>query len=223
MGVSVIIPTLNEEHCILDCVRSAIDAGASEVIVVDGGSSDETVRVARKHARIVQARRGRARQMNAGAAEASGNVLLFLHADTRLPQESLRSLQDVLGAGAVAGCFRLRFEPSSTLLSLYGRCTALPLRSLCFGDRGLFVSRRLFKSLGGFADIPAFEDLDLVKRLTASGRFVFLREYVTTSSRRFIENGVLRQQALNLALWIAYHLGVSPWRLARHYQYDIDG
>ncbi len=216
--ISVVIPALNEAEGIVAALR-ALPSGV-EVIVADGGSADGTAALAAPYARVVAAPRGRARQMNAGAAAARGDVLLFLHADTFLPPEALGQVQRCLAAPeAEAGAFRLRFDASSPALRFYGWCTRLPLRWICFGDRGLFVRREVFEAVGGFPEAPIFEDLEMVRRLHARGGFRFLPAAVTTSARRFLETGTLRQQLLNAQLWVHYLRGGDLHAAAARYRY----
>jgi len=218
--VSIVIPALNEEAALplaLASVRR--QRGPVEVIVADGGSSDRTAEVAQDWgARVVEAPRGRARQMNAAAASASGEILLFLHADTLLPDGALDRVRDAL-AEAPAGCFRLRFDRPTPVLRLWTLPIWMRWHRLAFGDRALFVWRDVFERVGGFPDQPIFEDLDMVRRLRREGRFVFLREAVTTSARRFRAGGTVRQQARNAALWLAWTAGVPPEKAARFYPY----
>ena len=223
MTVSVVIPALNEEKVVVQTIKSVLDEGVTETVVVDGGSIDGTVRVASSLARVLSNAPGRARQMNKGADHVQGDLILFLHADTRLTPGAIGAVQTAVEAGAQAGCFRLRFDSDSPVLRAFAAFTALPLASLCFGDRGLFVTRELFNEVGGFAEIPIFEDLEIVRRLKTKARFARVKHPVITSSRRFEEVGPFRQQALNLALWSAYHVGVSPDRLARYYRYTTAG
>lgn len=220
MTVSIIIPTLDEAAQIAPVLRALRTHRPHELIVVDGGSQDGTVDLAAEHARVLHAPRGRAAQMNAGAAAASGEVLLFLHADTHLPPDGLQSVRSALRDPSVeAGAFRLTFDESDPWLGLYALCARLDLPSICFGDRGLFVRRTTFETIGGFREMPIFEDLDIVRRLVRLGGFVFLDDEVETSARRFARHGRVRQQVRNVLLWSAYHLGVSPERLARFYGY----
>ncbi len=191
-----------------------------EVIVADGGSTDMTRDIACNFAQVVDARRGRANQMNAGAAVASGDVLLFLHADTQLPLNALDMIRRATQDEAEAGIFRLKFNSDSPLLNFYSFFTRFKWPKFGFGDRGLFVQSDVFEQLGGFASIPVFEALDLVHRLHNRGKFVFLKGEVTTAARRFEKTGYLRQQLLNSYLWIRYMTGTPPDKLARLYRYD---
>jgi len=221
MRISVIIPALNEAAGI-EATLYAVDVqpGPKEILVVDGGSSDETVRLAQTQATVLNTTPGRARQMNHGAAQATGDVLLFLHADTLIPPLLLDSIRTTLMNPSVeAGAFRLQFDLEAPLLRFYSRCTHLKWRSICFGDRGLFVRRSTFEAVGGFSDLPMFEDLDLVRTLHRRGGFRFMTEPVTTAARRFVAYGLLRQQLRNLLLWSGYMMGFSPKRLARYYPY----
>ena len=222
MRLSVVIPALNEAGRIartLAAVRA--QSGFDEVIVADGGSVDATRRIAEPFARVILAPRGRALQMNAGAASATGDVLFFLHADTLPPPDGAVAIRRALAdPGIEAGAFRLRFDRASPLLAFYGFCTRLPWWRICFGDRGLFVRRRAFEALGGFPETPMFEDLEMVRRLHRRGGFRFLPQPVVTAARRFDETGVLRQQLLNLRLWSHHLRGTDPRRLVHLYRYD---
>jgi rSAM/selenodomain-associated transferase 2 len=225
--VSVIVPALNEAGYIERTIASVEkQAGPTEVIVVDGGSTDATAaRAAARGARVVAASQGRARQMNAGAARARGDVLLFLHADTTLPESALAAVRRTLfdggdGTAVQAGTFRLRFDRNGWLLRLYAFATRLRWRRFCYGDRGLFVRRAAFEAVGGFPDWPIFEDLELADRLHQHGAFRYLPLAVTTAARRFERTGPLRQQLQNLALWAHYLLGTDPEAVAPRYRYD---
>ena len=241
MNLSVIIPTLNEERCIGPTLRSVYRAASAidsqtrpvlrEIIIVDGDSQDQTVAEAERigaefsdtaRLTVMTAPRGRARQMNAGAINAIGDVLLFLHADTLLGNDALRAMREALLNGADAGTFQLRFSPSTPLLQLYAACTRLPWSRLFFGDRGLFVRRRAFEAVGGYPDWPIFEDLEIVDRLNREGTVQLLPVAVTTSSRRFQAHGTIRQQLLNGWLWFRYLTGTPPSQLTSLYRYDTD-
>lgn len=221
---SVIIPALNEEACISRTLQSIPDDDKPvEVIVADGGSCDATRRLAEANVRVIEAPQGRARQMNAAAALAVGDILVFVHADTILPNDAFARIRFALrDGGHEAGAFRLIFDQETPLLRFYGSCTKLPLPQICFGDRALFVQRDTFDEVGGFPDIPIFEDLEMVRMLHRRGRFAFLRADVTTSSRRFLDVGPLRQQLRNTYLWLHFMLRTDPGWVARHYPYDDD-
>lgn len=221
---SVIIPTLNEEAYILDTLRSVpADKEPVELIVADGGSSDGTKRRAAAHARVVDAPRGRACQMNAGAEAAGGNVLVFLHADTQLPPDAFSSIRSALRDSSIeGGAFRLRFDHTSPVLRFYAFCTRVPLPQICFGDRALFVRRSVFDELQGFPNIPIFEDLEMVRLLHRRGGFSFLNQQVTTSARRFVRVGPIRQQLQNFVLWGHFMLRTPPGDVAHRYGYGED-
>ncbi len=158
--------------------------------------------------------------MNAGAAIATGDILLFLHADSQLPPNALDLIQQSAKNKIEAGNFRLAFDLSSPLLNFYSFFTRFKFPRFSFGDRGLFVRRDTFAQIGGFASIPIFEDLELACRLYHRGSFTFLKAYVTTAARRFEQHGHLKQQLLNAYLWIRYISGTSPEKLARLYKYN---
>ena len=202
-----------------------IQTGPLEVLVVDGGSSDGTVDVVRnhgcRHVTLLRAPRGRGVQMNVGAAQARGQTLLFLHADTQLPADALDQIRLSLeDSRTIAGAFRLQFDERSPLLNLYALCSRIPWRFLCFGDRAPFVRKSVFEAIGGFPEIPLFEDLELVRRVGEAGRFRFLSHAVVTSARRFSRHGRFRQQVRNARLWAHYLLKTDPTRIAHLYRYD---
>jgi len=218
--VSVIIPTLNEEATIVTTLRRVHQQqGPTETLVVDGGSNDDTRSLARTHgASVLHAPRGRASQMNYGAEQSDGSILLFLHADTRLPLNAISRIRRVLSdPDTIAGTFRLRFDAPTPLLRFYAWCTRWSWIRLCFGDRGQFTERSAFETVGGFPDWPLFEDLEFAARLNELGRFHFLHAAVTTSARRFRRQGPLRQQLRNLYLWSHYMWGTDPNHVAHLY------
>ncbi len=214
---------LNEEGAIAPTLR-AIRAGApaADIIVVDGGSTDASASTARPLCDLLlDAPRGRARQMNAGAARASGDVLAFVHADTLVPanfqSEIARALSDPDVAG---GRFDLRLDDQRWLCRLIGGLISLRSRlsRTGTGDQTIFVRRRIFDALGGFADIPICEDLDLARRLERAGRVACLRAKVTTSARRWLNRGIARTVLTMWTIRALYLAGVSPHRLARWYR-----
>lgn len=219
MICSVVIPTYNEGAYIqaaLDSVKA--QSPPWEIIVADAASTDETCQIASSCANVVQVARGRARQMNAGAHVAEGKLLVFLHADSRLPPGALDHLRQLFYQSSLeAGIFTLKFDPTGFWPNLYAACARLPWHRLCFGDRGIFIRRDVFESLGGFPEVPIFEDLQLVKQLHRRNSFRYVQMPVTTAFRRFEQYGHLRQQCRNLRLWLQYHMGTPPEKLAPLY------
>jgi rSAM/selenodomain-associated transferase 2 len=220
LSISVIIPALNEAAQIESTLRFARDPNASEIIVVDGGSRDQTPALARLWAdRVIDAPAGRASQMNAGARKATGSVLLFLHADTLLPGGWGDRVEAAIGAGAIAGRFDVTLGGASPLLRIVG--WAMNLRSrwtgIATGDQAIFVRRDVFERIGGYPELPLLEDIALTSALRRIGRTAALRERVVTSARRWEKHGPLRTIALMWWIRLAYFLGVPPDRLARRY------
>ncbi|MFN2431694.1 MAG: TIGR04283 family arsenosugar biosynthesis glycosyltransferase [Gemmatimonadota bacterium] len=219
MKVSVVIPALNEAETIAACIASAArQSGDLEILVVDGGSTDRTPERVPAPARVVTSECGRAAQMNAGARHTHGDVLLFLHADSRLHPAALAALREVLlDSSVVGGTFTLRFEGRSPLLGLYAFFTRFRFRWFHYGDQGIFVRRRVLEQLGGFRAVPILEDVDILRRLEKLGRRALVPLPVTTSARRFERRGALRQQLLNAAILLLRALGAPHAKLARWY------
>jgi len=224
MKLSIVIPTLNEAAQLRDSLEPlrAFQARGHEVIVVDGGSSDTTTAIAQEFAqRVIGSARGRAYQMNAGAAAASGDVVLFLHADTRLPAQA-----DALIAAALCneqkmwGRFDVRLSGDHFLLRVVELFMNLRSRmsSIATGDQAMFVRRAVFIQLGGFPDIPLMEDIALCKLLKRRFLPVNLTARVVTSSRRWEKRGIIRTIVLMWRMRLAYALGASPHRLAKLYR-----
>lgn len=221
--ISIVIPTLNEERIIGRCLQQFDQhPGAHEIIVADGGSSDNTVGIVKTYpgVKLVEVRKkGRGLQMNRGAELATGDILLFLHADTFLPPDGLRVVQETMDRQEVAaGSFSLCFDHPDRWLQLFSRLSRINHILFTYGDQGLFLARTTFADLGGFAEIPLMEDVEIQQRLRKIGRFDKLNHCVRTSSRRFIDRGIIRQQLLNAGLVLLYFAGVSPFRLKRYYR-----
>lgn len=221
LSISIIIPTLNEASTLRELVESLRRLeGDVQVIVADCGSADGTIEIAVECGlQVVQAARGRGQQMNAGARAATGDVLLFLHADTRLPADAPACIETALADPRVCGGnFSLLFDggtwESRALTAIY---PLLRLGGMCYGDSAIFIRRGVFESLGGYRDYPIFEDCDLYRRMRRLGRFVRLPQRATTSSRRF-EGRFLRTFALWAVMQCLYWLGVHPKRLDQLYQ-----
>jgi rSAM/selenodomain-associated transferase 2 len=224
-ALSIIIPVLNEAEVIGSALArlAPLRPGGVELIVVDGGSEDGTAEKAMANAdRVITGPRGRAAQMNTGAALASGDVLLFLHADTRLPPDAARLLLDGLRrSGHAWGRFDVRIDGRSPLLPVVAASMNLRSRAtgIATGDQAIFVTREAFSNAGGFPDIPLMEDIIISKRLKRISPPLCLRECVTTSGRRWEKRGVVRTIVLMWCLRLAFFLGASPQRLARQYGY----
>ncbi len=220
-SITVIIPVLNEDGLLGETLRSAQAGSRLETIVVDGGSSDGSLEVARTQgARTLSAAGGRARQMNAGAALATSSILLFLHADTILPPGFEQCIRDTLNrAGVAAGAFELGIASRRWPYRIIEKAANLRARYLQmpYGDQGLFVRAELFHRLGGFRDMPIMEDVDLIKRLRRCGRVAVVPFRATTSARRWQTLGFWRTTWINQKTLLAYFLGISPQRLARWY------
>lgn len=223
MKISVIVPTLNEAANIaatLSLLQTARTRG-HEVIVVDGGSLDDTVRIAETIAdQVLTARMGRARQMNAGAALAYGDVLLFLHADTLPPTHCAALIEAALNGNKHHwGRFDVQLSGSHVMLRVVERLMnwRSRLTSIATGDQAMFVRRDLFLQCGGFPDIPLMEDIALSKLLKRRGAPANLRERVVTSSRQWERRGIINTIVLMWRLRLAYALGADPQRLYQRY------
>lgn len=225
--LSIVIPALNEAGT-LAATLERIRAGAAEanvaveVVVVDGGSRDATVEIARAGgARVANgARANRAEQMNAGAAIARGEVVLFLHADTLLPLGYLAQVRTLLARpGAIAGAFPLAISGSDPALRLVEWGVRLRSRwgQLPYGDQGLFLRADTFRDLGGFPVLPLLEDVEFVRKVRDRGRIELAPEAVVTSGRRWQQLGVWETTLLNQFILLGYRAGVAPTRLAQWY------
>jgi len=224
--ISVIIPALNEEAYLQETLDELELPPAAEVLVVDGSEGAPATVAGHPEVRWLKGPRGRALQQNRGAAAARGEVLLFLHADTRLPRGALPSVERALRPPrVVGGAFSLRFDSRRWGLRFIQACANLRARLFKhpYGDQALFVRRSVFEALGGFRKLEIMEDLDLVQRLGRRGRVVVLREQVTTSSRRFLANGLLRTVLVNRLAALLFGLGVSSRRIHHLYEALLPG
>lgn len=221
LKISVIIPALNEAAQITTCIQAVRQIDPTvEVIVADGGSDDNTPRLARAAgAKVVNAPRGRGLQLNAGAALAGGDLLVFLHADTRLPANACTLLQAMFADPQVQiAKFRLSFDDPDWLLALASRLMWFDSLLTSYGDQCMVLRRNLFAALGGFPDWPLFEDVELFRRARAVTRVRVVPAHVVTSARRFRANGIARQLLHDFWLWLQYLVGVSPYEIARQYR-----
>ncbi len=220
-SVCVVVPALDEATEIEASLRSVGLDDGHEVVVVDGGSRDDTVlRAEGLGVRVIPSPPGRATQMNQGAASTRGDLLLFLHADTRLPANWSSVVRAAMDEGAVAGRFDVELRGDHPMLRVVAR--AINLRSrwsrIYTGDQAIFVRRSVFDEIGGYEPILLMEDLALSRRLKEAGPIASLRATVSTSGRRWEERGVFRTIALMWWLRFLYFVGVSPDRLARMYR-----
>src|SRR5579871_1039037 len=219
MVISVIIPTLNEEVNLPVTLRQLAEHPDVELIIVDGGSTDRTVEVAEQFTPYVfRTRPGRAHQMNGGARHATGDILLFLHADTFLLPGALDEIQRrIIGDGAVGGAFDLHIDSSRRLCKLIARVASRRSRwlRLPYGDQGIFVWRQVFDALGGFPEIPIMEDVSFARRLRRAGHLTFIRSGLVTSGRRWNVNGVVRTTLVNWWVTALFFFRVPPRELRR--------
>lgn len=218
-SIAILIPAVDEEENLRRLLPEIVPI-ADEVVVADGGSRDATVAAAEElGARVVSSPPGRGVQLNRAARSSRAEILLFLHADSRLPSGALGAVRRAVAAGAPGGGFTVRFDSSrrimavgSKLVNLRTRLTRAPL-----GDQAQFVTRTAFAALGGFRDWPILEDLDFVRRLKHLGRIAVVPGPVTTSARRYEAGGITRTVAVNWLIWLLFLLGADPRRLARLY------
>ena len=219
MQLSVIIPTLNERDTIAALIRRVADEGVHETIVVDGGSEDGAAEIAAAAgARVIASARGRGIQQNVGARAASGDTLLFLHADTVLPQGFPRQIERALATpGTVAGAFRFKLDADTPGMRLVERMVAWRCDrfQLPYGDQGIFVRRETFERAGGFPDSPLLEDYELILRLRKIGRIAMADGDAVTSARRWRKLGLWRTTWLNNVCLLAYWLNVPTTTIAR--------
>ena len=221
-AIRIVIPALNEEEAIAGCLSSTRESFRVKVTVVDGGSSDRTTAIARSFgARVLTSSPGRGRQMNLGARTAREQILLFLHADTRLPEGFDAMVREILARPETAGgAFRLSLEESrhglkviEGLANWRSRCLQFP-----YGDQAFFVHAKLFHHIGGFPEMPIMEDFEFIRRLRRKGRIVTAPSSVVSSARRWLRLGILRTTLVNQMMILGYYAGVSPARLARWYR-----
>ncbi len=218
MAVSVVIPALNEEASIAATIDAARAAGAAEVIVADGGSSDATIAIAAERgARVITGETLRAAQINRGISVAGNDTIIVLHADTLLPSGAAVAVEEALASGALFGAFHVEFVEGlrfvAFMINARTRLTRKP-----WGDQAQFARRETFLRMGGYPPFPIMEDYELARRMKRAGKIAFLPLTVRTSGRRFLAKGVLRATFVNWLIIGAYHLGVRPERLARWYR-----
>ncbi len=222
--LSIVMPVLDEAQQITARLAAlqTLRAKGVELVVADGGSADATVAAIGTLAdRVIVAPRGRASQMNAGAVASRGRVLLFLHADTLLPDSALADILAMIDGGSDWGRFDVRIDGRPALLRVVAFMMNLRSRltGIATGDQAIFVRREAFERIGGYPDLPLMEDIALSAALLRESRPACLRETVVTSGRRWERHGVLRTILLMWWLRAAFFFGADPWRLAQHYGY----
>ncbi len=222
LKISIIIPVLNEANTIARVISTARNAENVEIIVADGGSSDGTVEIAQSlGVRVISTAARRATQMNAGAIAATGDILLFLHADTHLPPGYDSGARRALAQpSAVAGAYALKIDARSLCLRLVeiGVNWRSRFLQMPYGDQAIFLYSATFDKIGGFPDLPLLEDFELVRKLKKQGRIEIVPQPVLTSARRWHQLGIVKTTAINQIVIIAYLLGVSPDRLVFWYR-----
>jgi rSAM/selenodomain-associated transferase 2 len=223
---SIILPVLNEADVInplLDHLEALEGCGHCEFIVVDGSSDGDTIKaVTRQGVRCVKSPQGRASQMNAGAAIAAGEILIFLHADTRLPRQAIGLISKVMTRQTlIGGAFDLRIGSERPILKIIARIASIRSRlmRIPYGDQAIFIRRDCFNRLGGYPEIPLMEDVALMRRIKRAGeRIGFIPEPVITSARRWEHEGALYTTLRNWMLLGAYTAGMAPDKLAKYYK-----
>ncbi len=219
--ISIIIPTYNEAGQLAHTINKTYTANSGqevEIIVADGGSMDETVVIAKECGAITiqSERKGRAAQMNKGASVANGEMLYFLHADSIPPQGFTAQILDAYNNGVVSGCFRLAFDYDHWFLKANCWFTRFNVNAVRFGDQSLFVTNEVFKKIGGFReDLLMMEDQEIIHRIKKYGKFKVMHAAVTTSARKYLDNGVYRMQAVFFRIWFLYYLGYPQQQLLK--------
>jgi len=219
--ISVIIPTLGEASKLPILVQSLKSQGFEEIIVADASDDTATAIAALRAGAVCLANlaKGRGSQMSAGAQVASCDILFFLHADSALPSNAYAAINSALAnQDNVAGSFRLSFDSKHPLLAIYAWFGRFNCLIATYGDQGLFLRRTTYEKIGGFAPIALMEDFEIQQRLRRLGRFVKLQHTITTSARRFMRRGILRQQLLNVVIVLSFLCKVPSATLARWYE-----
>ena len=224
--ISIVIPVLNEEKCIgplLDHLQELRAGQLHEILVIDGGSSDNTIKIAEsKGETVVTSAKGRAKQMNVGAQQATGDILYFLHVDTIPPLHFDLHISNAVNHGNLAGCFRMKFDSDHWFLSLFASFTRFNYKICRGGDQSLFVTKKLFRKLGGFnEDYLIYEDSEFVGRLYKTTTFKVLPQSVVTSARKYGSNGMFKLQYHFAVIHFKKFLGAGHEELYDYYKKKI--
>ncbi len=217
--ISIIIPTFNEADQIAETISKTLAANGDhqiEIIVADGGSTDETVSIAGncKATIVLSNQKGRAAQMNKGASVAKADVLYFLHADSIPPKNFTGTILNAVNKNFSSGCFRLSFDHSHWFLKANAWFTRFNVNAVRFGDQSLFVTKDVFQKIGGFReDLLMMEDQEIIHRIKKCGKFKVMNDHVTTSARKYLDNGIYRLQAIFFRIWFLYYLNYPQKRL----------
>ncbi len=222
--ISIIIPTYNEADQIrktINKIQAYKGTHAIEIIVVDGGSNDQTISIAEQCGAftLLSEKKGRAAQMNKGTSLAKGEIFYFLHADSIPPQNFTGFITDALQEGFSSGCFRLCFDLPHWFLKANCWFTRFDINAIRFGDQSLFVTRNVFNESGRYnEDLLIMEDQEIIHRIKKHGKFKVIDATITTSARKYRDNGVFRMQAIFYRIWFLYYLGYSQERLLKLYR-----
>lgn len=219
--ISVIIPVLNEAK-ILDTTLAQLQSELEghELIVVDGGSTDASVRIAEKYGSVIPSERGRAKQLNAGANAANGTILIFLHADIWLEKGAFKAVEAALSSGFVGGGFHQKIDAKNFLYRIieFSANSRGKFLKVFYGDSGIFVQRKDFHRIGGFPDVPIMEEMNFSKELRKLGKTTMVKPHIHISARRWEKNGIICTTAKNWLITFLYFMGVSLDRLANLYR-----
>lgn len=220
--ISIIVPVLNEENKIEKTLQ-VLDRlkGQKEIIVVDGGSCDNTVKIAKSYGIVTESSKGRARQMNHGAEESSGDILWFVHSDSIVSVDSLGKIKETIDKGYIGGGFQLYFYDMDTLFMRYIAKTSnmrAKYLQLIFGDQGIFVKKDIFEKMNGYKDIELMEDWDFSRRLHKMGKVKMVESKIGTSARRFSSGGQLKTFLFMQKIRLLYLIGKSPSELNKMYR-----
>lgn len=220
--ISIIIPVLNEAK-ILEKTLSQLqfELGHNELIIVDGGSTDDSVHIAEKYGKVLKSESGRAKQLNAGAAAASGNIFIFLHADIWLESGALAAVERALFSGYVGGGFRQKIDGKNLLyrmIEVAGNIRGRYLK-VFYGDSGIFLMRADFEKIGGFPEIPILEEMEFSKALRRLGKTTLITPHIHISARRWETKGIIRTTFNNWLITLLYFLKFSPVQLSKLYRH----